>query len=148
MCDRITGSFRTHRGVRQGCILSPRLFNLFINDIPELFDNTCHPVTLGDEKISCLMYADDLVILSETESGIQNCLNKLKQYTDEWKLELNIKKTKIMVFQNTGRRRKTKFYFGTQILELAQSYKYLGTTITNTGSFKTSFLIERTKPIL
>ncbi len=41
-----------------------------------------------------------------------------------------------MVFQNTGRRRKTKFYFGTQILELAQSYKYLGTTITNTGSFK------------
>ena len=123
-------------GVRQGCILSPRLFNLFINDIPELFDNTCRPVTLGDEKISCLMYADDLVILSETESGIQNCLDKLKQYTDKWKLELNIKKTKIMVFQNTGRRRKTKFYFGTQILELAQSYKYLGTTITNTGSFK------------
>ena len=82
------------------------------------------------------MYADDLVIMSETESGIQNCLNKLKEYTDKWKLKLNIKKTKIMVFQSAGRRRSTNFYFGTEIIEKAQNYKYLGTIISNTGSFK------------
>ena len=81
MGDSVTRPFRTYRGVRQGCILSPILFNLFINDIPDIFDETCKPAMLGDTKISCLMYADDLVILSETEVGMQNCLNKLNEYT-------------------------------------------------------------------
>ncbi len=64
--------FMTSKGVKQGCILSPRLFNLFINDLPLIFDTTCDPVQLGNAKLSCLMYADDLILLSETAEGIQN----------------------------------------------------------------------------
>ena len=133
----ISKLFRTYKGVRQGCILSPKLFNLFINDIPNIFDNSCCPVTIHDKvNINCLMYADDLVLLSETASGLQSCLYKLHQYTEKWGLKLNLKKTKIMIFQNQGKRKTEQFIFGSQIVQHADEYKYLGTIITYTGNFK------------
>ena len=82
------------------------------------------------------MYADDLVILSETSTGLQNCLTNLHDYTMQWDLQINISKTKIMVFQNVGRKVDNIYTFGHQILEKTKNYKYLGTTISNTGNFK------------
>ena len=101
-----TKELKTYRGVRQGCIMSPRLFNLFINDIPTLFDDCCSPAKLLNDKLSCLMYADDLVLLSEDEKGLQNCLQKLHNYTQKWGLSINQKKTKVMIFQNNGPKEK------------------------------------------
>ena len=62
----ITGSegFPSKLGVLQEDNLSPSLFNLFINYIPKCFDGLCMPVSLGNSKLNCLMYADDLVLLS------------------------------------------------------------------------------------
>lgn len=53
------------------------------------------------EKLSlnCLMFADDILLLSESAEGLQNCLNKLNDYCNKWQLSINIKKTKIMIFQ-------------------------------------------------
>ena len=82
------------------------------------------------------MYADDIIILSETEEGLQSCLQELSQYTKRWGLEINLKKTKIMIFQTCGKRPKSVFYFNNQIVQITQSYKYLGTIISETGSFK------------
>ena len=133
----ITRAFQTFRGVRQGCILSPRLFNLFINDIPKIFDNACHPVANGDSlEISCLMYADDLVLLSESPNGLQTCLERLETYTEKWGLKLNLKKTKVVIFHNRRRNIKDKFYFGGHEVEITDQYKYLGTILTKSGTFK------------
>ena len=134
--EKKTREFKTYRGVRQGCILSPKLFNIFINDIPTIFDTNCNPISLGPEMLSCLMYADDLIMLSESEEGLQNCLNKLNDYTNKWQLDINIKKTKVVIFQNGGRQRNYNFKIGNQNIDLTKNYKYLGTTITNTGNFK------------
>ena len=120
---KITPPFRTYKGVRQGCILSPRLFNLFINDIPDIFDETCKPAKLGSETINCLMYADDLILISETEDGLQKCLNKLAEYVERWQLSINIKKTKIIIFQRGGRLPCTIFYLGNQIVEKVKQYR-------------------------
>ena len=54
---------------------SPNLFNIFVNDLTNCLDETCMPVLLGEHRINCLLYADDLIILSESASGLQNCLN-------------------------------------------------------------------------
>ena len=58
-------------GVKQGCGLSPLLFNLFINKLPEIFDNSCDIVKLGSLDVNSLLWADDLVILSSSGPGLQ-----------------------------------------------------------------------------
>jgi len=49
------------------------------------------------------LYADDIVILSESETGLQNGLDLLECYCDRWKLKVNISKTKAMLFKKGGR---------------------------------------------
>ena len=91
-------------GVRQGCNLSSMFYNLFVNDIFDLFDNAkCDPVKLRNKLIHCLMYADDLLILSETKNGLTESLERLGNYAKNWKLKINAKKTNIIVFNKAGR---------------------------------------------
>ena len=96
-----TDAFKYNRGVRQGCILSPLLFNLFINELPLLFyqSQQCDPFTIPNgTKLNCLPYADDLVILSKSKQGLNNSLKKLETFNSTWLLEVNLKKTKVVVF--------------------------------------------------
>ena len=133
--NKISRKIVTRRGVKQGCVLSPKLFNIFINDIPNIFDESCVPSKLGKATINCLMYADDLILISESQEGLQNCLNKLLEYTKRWNLKVNLKKTQVMVF-NCQKRNKPIFTFDNTVLKIVKEYKYLGTTVTNTGNFK------------
>ena len=95
--------------MKQGCVMSPTLFNSFINDLPEHFNDECHPVSLHVKKISCLLYAGDLILLSETEKGLQNYLNTLSVYCKDWKLNVNISKTMVIIFNKSGNKLARKF---------------------------------------
>ena len=130
----VTKPFNSYRGVRQGCVLSPLLFNLFINDLPHIFDKSCKPILLKDTHINCLMYADDIVIMSETEEGLKNSLNKLVIYNEKWHLEVNHKKTKTMIFQ-ARTLKKLNIVKNKQPIEDVKQFKYLGNIITSTGNF-------------
>jgi hypothetical protein len=130
-----TDMFPSRIGVRQGDILSPNLFKIFINDLPTEFDNNCDPVTIFNKNISCLLYADDVVLLSKSKDGLQNCLNSLHKYCNSWGLSVNKKKTKIIVFNKAGRLLNLKFQLGDEVLENVRSYKYLGILFTSSGTF-------------
>ena len=49
------------------------------------------PAQLADILVNSLLYADDLILVSESGSGLQNCLKKLQTYCDKWKLKVNTK---------------------------------------------------------
>ena len=81
----------------RGCILSPLLFNLYINDLPYSFESTLSdPFVLPNgTKLSSLLYADDLIILSRSKAGLQNCLSALAQYCRSWMLNIIKKPPKL-----------------------------------------------------
>ena len=60
--------------------LTPNLFNIYINDLPDIFDDSCHPVTLETLSLNCLMFADDILLLSESAEGLQKSLDKLSEF--------------------------------------------------------------------
>ena len=68
--------FNFRRELRQGCVLSPLLFNSYVNEIATMFQNTdSDPFTLPNgTKLNCLMYADNLIILSKTKTWITKWL--------------------------------------------------------------------------
>jgi hypothetical protein len=96
--------------VRQGCALSPFLFNLFISDIQHWLDND-DAVRLFSRSVSHLLYADDLVILSERPDGRQSSLSSLNNYCVKWKLHINPNKSKVMVFCNPRKKPDHDLYF-------------------------------------
>ena len=75
-----TDWFDVKCGLRQGCILSPILFNLFINDLAVYLKSLNIGVQLGDEKICILIYADDIVLLADNEQNLQVMLNALNEW--------------------------------------------------------------------
>ena len=80
----------------------------------DIFDDLkCYPVKLNNKPITSLMYADDLLILSETEDGLKESLQRLGKYAEQWKMKISAKKTKIMVFNKQGRKSdmKVKLYY-------------------------------------
>ena len=133
-----TGPFSYARGVRQGCILSPLLFILFINDIPFSFEKILSdPCVLPNgAKLNSLLYADDLVILSRSKIGLQNCLKTLSSYCSTCLLRINPKKKKVMIFQKRAKKNiDVNFYIDNEPVEIVQNYTYLGRVISSTGNF-------------
>jgi hypothetical protein len=72
---------------------------IFVDDICKHFkQNLSDPVQLEDIKFNHLLYADDLVLISESPDGLQHCLDGLQNYSSEWRLAVNCQKTKVIVF--------------------------------------------------
>ena len=72
------------KGLKQGDNLSPILFNLYINDLPEyISQGKTDPVYLMNQEVNCLMWADDLILLSRSPEGLQKCVKNLTEYCQE-----------------------------------------------------------------
>ena len=137
--------------MRQGCILSPLLFNLYLNDLAFSFDNVLSDslVLPNGTRLNSLLYVDDLIILSRSKLGLQNCLNVLSSYCKSWMLTINPKKTKIMIFQRCTRKceHTGNLRIGNEVIDVVQNYTYLGTRITFSGNFTLSLEHLRQKAL-
>ena len=88
-----------NKETRQGCNMSPTLFKLYLNDLHEEFmRDGCDRVKACDQVTGCVFYADDLVILRKNAHELQNSLDNLTTYCEKWRLTVNVRETKIMVY--------------------------------------------------
>ena len=134
-CVKIENSlsefFRCTIGTMQGCISSPIIFCLFINDLVAYLRTECNNrgifITNDIEDILALMFADDVSCFSDTVIRLQKMVDLIGKFCKSVGMEINLKKTKIMVFRNGGIVKQTEkwLYQGTEI-EIVSIYKYLG----------------------
>ena len=93
-----TDWFQIGKGVRQGCVLSPCLFNFYVEYImrnAEL-EETQSGIKIAGSNINNLRYADDMTLMVESEEELKSLLMKVKVESEKVGLKLNIQKTKIM----------------------------------------------------
>ena len=123
--------------VGRGEVISPVLFSLFI-DVLEIFlqdDPNCG-IEINELLMIVLLFADDMVILGNSQSDLQCRLNLLKEYCDKWGLQVNSEKNKVMVFRKRVNSNITyHLTYGNVELEVVNCFHYFGTVFNYNGSF-------------
>ena len=113
-------------------LVTPTLFAIFINSLAEEIKKLNCGVKIAEENldISILLFADDIVLTSSTEEGLQAQLNTLSEWTKKHRMSVNMDKTRIVHFRPTGTKSTgVKFTLGEDEVEHATQYKYLGITL-------------------
>lgn len=129
----LSDPFETKSGVKQGCLLSPQLFSLFLNDLHECLEGGLY---IDDMNIRVLLYADDIVMLADDVNVLQKMSNRLEEYCHTWGMEVNLTKSEIMIFRNGGRiSSKEKWKFNGEAVKIVSEYKYLGIILTPKMSY-------------
>jgi hypothetical protein len=129
--EGVTSSFKCQQGVKQGCPLSPLLFALYLDALKgRLDDRECDAPTLTNVHVWLLLFADDLVLTSELKVGLQQQLDVLQQFCAKCGLTMNVKKTKVIVFNSVDPCQ--KFVFEGDIIEHVHTFNYLGILLETT----------------
>ena len=119
--------FRITEGVKQGGILSPYLFNFYINDLIKDTVDLNLGANICNINVSIVAYCDDIAIMSPLASHAQQILDKIFQFSLEWKIEFNAKKSSYLCFT---RKRSfdevDRFMLGDSVLPLQKGIIYLG----------------------
>ena len=139
----ISNVFNVTNGVRQGGILSPKLFNIYIDGLSNILNNSLIGGSLGGKRINHMLYADDLCIVSLSSAGLQKLLSICDEYCASHSITFNVKKSVCMFFKCTVNKHcdnSTVFLSGNQI-NFVQEVKYLGVLLN--PSMKTSIDVSR-----
>ena len=127
---RTTDWFQIGKGVRQGCILSPCLFNIYAECVMRNagLDEVQAGIKIAGRNITNFRYADDTTLMAESEEELKSLLMKVKEESEKAGLKFNIQKTKIMASDPI-----TSWLIDGEALETMRDFIFLGSKITVDG---------------
>ena len=133
---RIEGEYSEYneikRGVRQGCVMSPDLFNLYSEIILRNLEDM-PGIRINGQMINNIRYADDTVLIAGSEQELQNLLNTVVIESESKGLALNVKKTECMVVSKKKVNPKCNVRSKGEIITQVEKFKYLGYMLTSDG---------------
>jgi len=132
---RIDGEYsepgKIGRGVRQGCPLSPILFNIYIEEIVrESLDEMNEGIKVGGKLVKALRFADDQAMLAQNQGGLQRMMDRLNMISMEYGMKINIRKTKVMKISRAVEPTTVKITINGEQLEQVDKFCYLGSVVT------------------
>ena len=135
-----SNSFHVLCGTKQGGILSPDFFAIYINDLILQLKKTgvgCHVINLF---IACILFADDVSLVAPTRGTLQQLIDVCAKYCTKFCLKFNVRKTKVMVFGKLSGSvsHLAKIVVNGESIEYVQSCRYLGFFIVSSKHFKLS----------
>ena len=132
-------TFNCPLGLKQGCVLSPNLFSIFMTEISnEMNKHGIDGISFLENYnyIFHLLFADDIILVSDSVKGLQNQINILENQSRRLGLTINENKTQIVIFRKGGYIAKSeRWYYGNTALKIVNSYRYLGINFTTKLSF-------------
>ena len=129
--------------VRQGGVLSPFLFAVYVDSLISTLRNSGSGVFIGNTFIGCMLYADDIVLISLTCNGLQRLVNYCYYYGKAWDIKFNPRKSQVSTFGGNCPQSFT-IYMDDQPLCWVSKIKYLGCTIiTRTGKVQVKEAVGR-----
>ena len=135
-----TDFFPIETGVRQGCILSPLLYSIFINDLAKTLKQTHAGASIDTEsavQLCVLLYADDIVILADDMEELEYLMSIVHDYSVKWRFEVNHSKCGLMRFNVSGNAIPTEeIKLGPKVVPWVATYKYLGVELHNGVPFR------------
>ncbi|KAI5715577.1 hypothetical protein M8J77_018806 [Diaphorina citri] len=115
------------KGVRQGCNISPYLFNIYIEKAIEECKECCTGIVLNGVRIQMLRFADDIALLAPDEFNLKRSLECMNEVLAEYKMKMNMTKTEILVSKREAETVNIRVN-GCE-LKQSKSFKYLGSNI-------------------
>ena len=126
---RVTRSVRMRQGVRQGCPLSPILFNYFIDELSNCLRKSGYGVDADGVHLHSLLYADDVVLMASNADDLQKLIDVVDKFCRRWHMNINLNKSEVMVVgEHEGG---SPWHCWGKSLKVVKFYKYLGVWITH-----------------
>ena len=131
--DKISTPFGAKNGIRQGSVLSPFMFGLYMNDLSYILNASQVGCLVGEQLVNHLMYADDIVLFCPSHFDLQKLINLCGQYGMKHDIIFNVNKTKCMCFRASKYKNFEfpKFKLHDGVIDYVNSYKYLGHIVSN-----------------
>ena len=132
-----SSAFRITKGTRQGSILSPYFFNIFINNLLVDLQRKHCGVSIGNLRLNCFAYyADDVNLFSTSAVGLQTLIDTCHTYSQRWRFKFGITKTKCMIVGKNILSNVPQWKLGTHEISNVKQLEILGTVFSDDGTSK------------